>query len=730
MRLPACRLFNWTGRYVNFLVFAALIASAKAQATDTNETEIVVTATRQPISILNTPATIDVVNTEKLRAAMPAVDISEFLSRVPGLNIQNRQNYAQDTQISARGFGARASFGIRGIKIFVDDIPVTVPDGQAQGALIPMAAVSRIEVLRGPWAVAYGNAAGGVIAASTRQGNTGSNTTSQMDARSVVGADDLRVNSLLWTIPSSANEIGSITSVSGLFGAQQFSTAGFRNHSKTRREHYYARLDVPLTTTANITFTANVVKQPDTQDPLGLTRAQLEQNSRQAGTNAESFNSRKSIAHRQFGGVWTNQFADLQAKVIVYGGGRNVTQFLTTPVAAQTAASSAGGLIDLDRNFNGVGGRLGQQSALLDWSVGVDVDEANDMRRGYENFIRDGNALRLGVAGNLRRNETNRQRGVDIYGQVSAAINPHWRLHIGARQSRLDFLVRDFYVRPGNGDDSGAAHYAAFSPAVGLVRVWQKDDVRSSIHINFARGFETPTAAEMAYRADQSSGLNLDLMASRNHQFEIGYRRWATDSSIRMTAFSIQSQNEIVQSVVAAGRSSFQNAAGTKRIGLEAAMTWRPYTTIEATLGWTFMRATVAKDYVAGAATGAGARQIAAGSWLPAVPSKNLFAEVAWRRNLVGWSAQMSVRARSKMSVDDVNSAFAAGYATLAASVNFLQVVQIGAQPLEFDTFVRVDNVFDHQYVGSVISNEANQRFYETAPGRRGLVGVNARWRF
>ncbi len=702
--MPAIKpgIFAWCSP----LLFVCGLAAQPALPKDE---QIIVTATRHPLAITATPAAVDVVDAEKLRTMLPTVDLSEFLSRVPGLHIQNRQNYAQDTQISARGFGARATFGIRGIKIFVDDIPVTLPDGQAQGAIIPLAVVGKMEVLRGPWAVAYGNAAGGVIAAETVRPSP------MLSARMLRGAHGLRVDSVL------------AAAAGGSFSHQRLVTEGFRAHSRSLREHSYLRLDTSFASSAQLRLTANVIEQPNSQDPLGLTRQQVEQNPRQAGSNAALFDTRKSISHRQFGAVWSNDFADIHAKVIAYTGERHVTQFLATPVVAQAAPASAGGVIDLSRDFGGVGVRLARQGAVA-WSVGVDWDAATDTRRGYKNFVRTGTQVQTGVRGNVRRDESNTQRGVDVFGQASVALGGdwhNWHTHLGARHSRLNFAVRDHYIRAGNGDDSGGRAFAAFSPAVGLVRMQNEAGVKSSVYLSAAQGFETPTAAEMAYRQDQASGLNLDLQASRNRQLEIGWRRQAATCHASLSAFFIQSQNEIVPSVVQAGRSSFQNAAGTERRGVEASLVWRAHSQWEATLAWTWMRAVVADAYTAG-----GTRTIAAGAMLPAVPRHNLFAEVAWRRNLPGLSATMTLQARSTLPADDANTAFAAGYAMLAAALNYRHVAMLGTQPVELDGFVRMDNLLDQKYIGSVIANEANQRYFEPSPGHHVMLGLSARWRF
>ncbi len=685
--------------------------------------EIVVTstATRLPLPLTESPGAVDVVNVDALRGASAGIDLSEFLSRVPGLNIQHRHNYAQDTQISARGFGARASFGIRGIRIYVDDIPVTIPDGQAQGALIPLAALSQLDILRGPWSLAYGNAAGGVIAATTMipQGDFIAST------RLWRGQDGVAVESLqLSGAPTDA--------VAGLISWQQFQTDGYRAQSAAKREQLYAKFALKLPTQSTLMLTLNKIDQPLSLDPLGLTATQLAENPRQSGTSAILFNTRKTIAHQQIGAVLTHAFQAMSAKIIAYQGQRQVVQFLSTPVAAQLAATSAGGVIDLDRDFAGVGVRLSNTqngNNVLQWLFGLDIDSAKDNRLGAENF-RQIDAINriLGERGNLRRDETNHQRSADIFVQISMPLDGAWRAYAGMRQSRLKFSVVDRYIRPGNVDDSGERKFAALSPALGVVNVWGAKNFLSTFHLSLGQGFETPTAAEQAYRADQQSGINFNLRASRNRQMELGYRLASKRMDIRATVFAIQSIDEIVSANTVAGRSSFQNARGTSRTGTELAWRWTPDVNWQTNVAWTTIRARLTDDYLAG--VGSQARLIRAGNLLPAVPTQNLYADIGWRQGLSGFSAQIEMVARAAMFADDANLAKAAGNARLNARIGYQWPLQIAGVSGELASTIRIENALDRRDVGSVIVNDTNQRFFEPSPARSVLVGLSGKLRF
>ena len=706
------------------LLWSDLSIAQQAEVKD----EIVVTATRLPNASGSAPASVDRVAVEAIKAGLPLIDLSEVLNRVPGIVVQNRQNFAQDTQISARGFGARASFGIRGLKLFVDDIPASIPDGQGQGAVIPLFAISSIEVLRGPWAVPFGNAAGGVITAKTAMPPYTSHApnispTPQFETSVAAGPDQ----TLISTLQAGA----STENIAGHIASQRLSSDGYRAHSQVRREQSYARLDLALAAGQQLMFTGNLIRQPDTADPLGLTRAQFDADARQAPTAALAFNTRKSIHHQQLGIVYDGNAGALTWKILAYGGSREIEQYLSTPVAAQAAAGSAGGVVALDRQFHGAGFRLSAVQAIWSWTVGAEFDDAQELRRGYENFINDGNDISrriIGVKGRLRRDELNNQRALDTYGYLDWALASDWKAHAALRSNRISFASTDRYITPGNGDDSGERRYQRMTPALALVH---NLSAVSNVYVSASSGFETPTAAELAYRADRSSGLNLGLMASTNRQAELGFKQRQKNAAINIALFVVNTVDEIVPAASTAGRTTFQNGGRTSRHGLESSVDWQPFdsphpaTALAMRFSYTFLDARFRDGYQVLDSSG---RRVVSGAVIPGIPRHQFFVEAAWRRGLPGWSSVIEWQARSRVFADDANTAVAtaSGYGV----VNARLVYRFNWGAMELQPFVRLENLFDKKYVSSVIVNEANQRYFESAPPRRWMVGVSGAVRF
>ncbi|MBC7623664.1 MAG: TonB-dependent receptor, partial [Aeromicrobium sp.] len=561
---------------------------------------------------------------------------------------------------------------------------------------------------------------------TTRSGATiGGASIGGVEARAVVGADATRITTLQVAVPTRPDE-----TFGGFVASQRLTSNGYRDHSRVEREQTYAKLVLGVSAMSSLTFTANAIDQPDTQDPLGLTRAQFDAAPRQVASVATQFNTRKSIRHRQAGLVWDSRLAGLDVKAIVYGGTREVVQYLATPLSAQAAASSAGGVVDFDRTFGGAGLRLANTSGPLTWALGVDTDRATDERKGFENFISRGtaNVNELGVRGILRRDETGRQRANDVFAQANFAFDERISMQVGLRRSEVSFEIADRYVRAGNADDSGAVRFSALTPALGLSA---RIDQWSSIYVSASRGFETPTNAELAYRPDQAAGPNFSLRASKSKQVEAGFK-WINETlSLKTAAFVIRSQDEIVQASSVGGRATFQNAASTNRRGFEVSVDWKPTTAVSATAALTAIRAEVGQGYLAGG------RSVAVGNTMPAVPRGNLFVALRWHpagRGSDGLSITADVTARTRMAADDANTTYAAGYAALGLDLRYRwqAIVRTGqaGSSIEIDTFLRGDNLADAKYAGSIIVNDANSRFFESAPGRRVMVGVTAAIRF
>lgn len=652
------------------------------------------------------PASTTVVELDAAEAPPP--NIGAALVEVPGLLARERQNQAQDTQLSIRGFGARSTFGVRGVRLYVDGVPATAPDGQGQLSHFALFGADRAEVLRGPFSALYGNSSGGVVQLFSADGG-------EPGARlqAVAGADDSR------QFGARLSGGGERTGYSASLARSE--TDGFRRHSAARRDSANLRWRADLGDRGRLTLVANRFDAPDAQDPLGLTRAEAMADPRAASAAALLYDTRKSVMQQQVGAT-----ADLALaaghglRAMAYAGRREVEQFLSVPRAAQASPSSAGGGVDLGGDYGGGdlrwlwAGELGGRA--FDVAAGVALDTQRQQRRGYENFLGDA----LGVRGALRRDENNVARSVDRYLQASWQLAPRWSLLAGARNSRVRYESDDHFVTAANPDDSGRADYAQTMPVAGLVFAPQRD-VR--IHLALGRGFETPTFNELSYRADTAPGLAFDLRPARSRNVELGYRwRGAHDARFEAALFRADTDDELGVARNVGGRASYRNVGRARREGLELSAIvplrthwqWQfAYTRLAARFRDAFALCTAAGCTTPDARVSAGAR-------LPGTARDQFASRLAWSDG--NWTAAAQTVAVGAVSVDDRGTQRAPGYGLVDLELGRRWRSRAGA----LSGFVRVDNLFDRRYIGSVIVNESNGRYYE--PGADRTASVALRW--
>ncbi|WP_194721763.1 TonB-dependent receptor family protein [Noviherbaspirillum malthae] len=669
-------------------------AGAKAQQEKQLE-EVVVSASRSEQKRFDAPASIDAVQVDPLRAASPLVNLSELLGTVPGIQIRERQNYAQDLQLSVRGFGTRSTFGVRGVRVLVDGIPATMPDGQGQAATATLTSARRIEILRGPVAQLYGNAAGGVVQVFTAEPPL---APQKPYASASLGAGSDGQRQVGFTLAGGAETLG------GLLDVSRYETDGYRDHSAAERTQVNAKVLWQPSSSTKVTGIVNIFDQPLAQDPLGLTRAQFEQNPRQVAPVALTFDTRKTIEQKQAGLLFEHKFDRSNTiNARLYAGTREVFQTLSFSGAA---ANSSGGVVDLDNHYRGAGlswTHATQAGGMpLNWTLGMEADDLDQTRRGFVN--------NNGTPGALRRDERDNANNVDIFGQVDWTFAEQWKATAGLRSSRVRLSVDDRYITAASPNDSGSVEYRNTSPVLGLV--WYAND-NLNFYGNLGRGFESPTLAESAYRAG-ATGPNLGLQPSKSRQGEIGMKWRSGAQSVDLAIFTARSKDEIVPQTTENGRSIFQNIDSVERRGFEAS--WRnDMGRIGTQLAYTLLDA----RFKQGFASGSGA--VAAGNRLPGAPMHSLFAQIE-ARPLQGLSTALEMRAESKTYVDDVNSETAPGYAVF----NLRAAQEFRAGATTWTLFGRIDNLFDRDYAGSVIVNDGNRRFYEPAPGRRFFVGLRA----
>ena len=470
------------------------------------EQTMIVSATPQTVSELDTPAAVSVVNGDDMRHATPRINLSESLGSVPGLQIQNRQNYAQDLQLSVRGFGARSTFGVRGIRMYVDGIPATMPDGQGQTSNIDLSSIDSVEVLRGPFSALYGNASGGVINMTTQTGQQ----PPTLEASSYYGSYGT------WRYGMKATgAMGDGThagDVDYTVSTTRFTTKGFRDHSGARKNLANAKLGVRIDDASKLTLIFNSVDMK-ANDPGGLSYQEWQNNPRQS-PRGDQYNTRKTIKQTQAGLRYDRQLsAQDDLSVMMYAGEREMTQYQSIPYQPQLRPSHSGGVIDMQRHYQGVDTRWTHRGELLvpvTFTTGLNYENMSEDRRGYENFVMNNGVPDYGVKGDKRRDERNLMWNVDPYLQTSWQLTQKLSVDAGVRYSSVWFDSNDHYVTPGNGDDSGDASYHKWLPA-GSVKYAVTD--AWNLYAAAGRGFETPTINELSYRADNQG----DRDASRRN---------------------------------------------------------------------------------------------------------------------------------------------------------------------------------------------------------------------
>lgn len=694
------------------LSLAAAVASAfplPGQTAETSSDVVVITASRIEHNSQDIPAAIDVVDAARIRDGQLRVNASEALVAVPGLVVQNRHNYAQDLQISSRGFGARSAFGVRGVRLIADGIPATMPDGQGQAATFNLDRAQRIEVLRGPFSALYGNHSGGVVQLFTQDGKAPPSV-----EMSVMGGSD-------GTRKADVSAQGKSGTMGYVLDASRFDTDGYRDHSAARRDQAFAKLTFEPDQRSRLTVVASALRQDDSEDPLGVQWSTFQRDPR-AGeidpndtatprrTFAQRYDTRKSIDHQQVGASYDIHFGENRLHLMLYGGNREVMQYQAFSRAFQAPASHSGGVIDFDRTFHGAAITWRDvrrfDTGALRTTVGVDYDRSKDDRKGFENFVGD----RLGVRGALRRDEKDVVSNVDPYIQSEWQAGP-WRLTGGLRHSRVKVDVDDRFLA--NGNDSGAMTFTRTTPVLGAL---YKVTPALSIYASAARGFETPTLNESFYSA--TGGFNFGLRPARSTHVEAGAKlRLAESTRADVALFQVRTRDELVVDAASGGRTSYRNAGRTLRQGVELSFdtTWAQGFSAHAAL--TGLRAIYDEAF----------GNVAEGNRIPGVARVTAYAELAWKDSADRYGAALEMLASGRVYAEDSNREQPApGYGLLNLRLQAQQPV--GGWRLR--EFVRLGNLLDRTYVGSVIVGDTNKRYYEASPGRNWQAGFSAQYLF
>lgn len=678
--------------------FALLVVAAPAitpalRAQDSTRARLPlvrVTATREgPRSPLELPYAITVTRPDSL-AALRRTGVDELLFAIPGVALANRQNPAQDPRVSIRGFGARSAFGVRGVRVLQDGVPVTLPDGQTPVDVLDLEGAERVEVVRGSASSLYGNAAGGVIDIRSAQPSS----VFAPFARIVGGGSTPTVTAT--GAAGTAGPVGITSSITRIVGR------GYRDYSDQRATKGAVRMLLwPGDGPSPLVLSARITDVTRAESPGALTRAQYDADPRQADALAVRKGAGKAVRQGDLSLVATHALgANANVDASAFGSARTLANPLTQAI------------VDVKRASGGASARVSGHGLVGDrdvrLSAGADAQWLNDDRQEYDNCI---GAVCAGGAterGALRKNQRELVSSVGPFVRGEIAVASRLLASAGVRSDAVQFRLRDRLISATNPDDSGDRTMHAVSPAVGLV--WRSSTL-SSIYANVSSSFETPTTTELGNKADGSAGINPDLNPQRTTTFEVGTKGFLSGTGIHwdVAAFEARARDELVPFDIpnGNGRRYFRNAGRTVRRGGEVGLDVEsgPFS-MRAAYDYSHFRYV---SYVVGTTSFAGKR-------IPGVPEHALMTSASWRAGQTLFSATADLA--GTLEVDDGNTAQAPGRAVFGLAVSR----DVRAGGVKLAPMLALQNVGGVRSVGSVSVNAAGGKFFEPAPGRLLLV--------
>ncbi|MBI1732438.1 MAG: TonB-dependent receptor [Gammaproteobacteria bacterium] len=678
---------------LHLILASALAISVGSRAESLQE--INVTATRLDQKLADIPGGASVVTAVDLHGGRQELGLDESLARVPGVFFQNRYNFTQDLRISIRGFGARSNFGIRGIKIFVDDIPSTLADGQSGVDDVDLGSIVRAEVIRGPSSSLYGASAGGVASLYTEDGPM----SPFVEATVGVGEYDHQKYQL--------KAGGQLNRLNYLLNASYLNNDGYRDHSEVNHSLFNSKFRYAIDDVSDLTLAINAVDSPVADDAGALTPDEVEADPKQAQARNLSSNAGEALEQQKLGWVYRRELADgHEIRLRNYYTWRDFGNFL--PLGTHIPFSAIDGVVEFDRFFYGGGAQFTWTGALFGrpnrFSAGFDIDRQEDDRQRFVN--------NSGNKGALTFDQMEEATEWGIYVRDVLALTDTVQLTVGGRFDQVDLDVEDRFFA--NGDQSSNVDFDEFSPSVGLT--WNVvGDMR--LYANYSTAFETPTFTELGNPA-QDLGVNLggfnNIEAQTADGFEVGTRGtlWGR-VSFDLSVFDMNVEDEVTNVVSTGNRAFFENA-DTDRFGFEAGVIADLLDDLRLTLAYTY------SDFEFDTFP---ANPAAEGMRLPGIPEQQFYAELAWR-HASGFFLIGDVLAVDELFTNNTNTGTSEAYAV----ANLRAGCEFTWGQMRLTPYVGINNLFDESYIGNVRLNAFGDRTYEPAPDANAYGGLTIRY--
>jgi iron complex outermembrane receptor protein len=647
--------------------------------------DITVSATRVDKSLYDVPAAVGVVDQDSISSGKQKLGLDESLVRLPGMFMQNRNNFAQSLKISIRGFGARANFGTRGIKLYQDGIPLTTVDGQGGIEDVDLNSINRIEVMRGPASSLYGSSSGGVMNFFT--GDVGI-IDPYVEANFSKGEHQTNLANI--------KTGGQLNKLDYFLNLSHLDVTGYRDHNRTRNTKFNSKFKYNIDSTSDFTTIFTAYDAPQADDPGGINQASVDLDRRQARAQNVNLNAGEDIDQQKLGFVYRKEIAANQELTFRnYYVHRNFQGLL--PITGS-------GFVEFERDQFGGGVQYNISSNLFGrdnrTTVGFDIDTQEDDRQRYAN--------NNGAQGAQALNQLEQGDSIGLYLRNELDLTDKLELSLGIRYDRVDLDVKDRFLS--DGDQTAELNFEELSPMVGLLC---KLNSAANLYTNISTVFETPTFTELAGVA---AGGFANVTSQKALNYEIGLKGVVNPRfNYDLAVYYIEVEDEIINTSNVGGRTFFNNADTTRK-GFESSVSFIPVTGVNMLMSYTYNDFKFDNFPVSVCTT-------CAGNKLPGLPEHNFYSELAYTHPS-GFFSSIDFQFVSNMFLDNANTAQNRPYGVSNLRAGYITTLG----DLEITPYAGVNNLFDEEYIGNVRINAFGSRYFEPAPEFNAYAGLNVRY--
>lgn len=653
--------------------------------------EVTVEAALIPQSIEKLPLAIDRLERDAVGKAQAQLGLDESLTSIPGLVLQNRFNFAQDLRVSIRGFGARAAFGIRGVKILVDGIPETLADGQGSVDSIDIGSIGNIEVIRGPASSLYGNASGGVILINSDFDRAENG----VEVRVATGGDGYNKQQV-----SANGRAGDRDQLSYIASYSNLKVDGYRDHSEHENRLFNSRMRYRFADDSTLNLALSYTDQPVSNDPGGINAADLAANRRAARDRNVQLNAGEALDQTRLGLSYSRGIGEQ--------GQLTISNYHSWRDFAGRIPLSSNGVINFNRYFAGGGIRYSHRAdtALPTTTIiGIDYDRQDDDRKRFAN--------NNGIAGNQVLNQNETVSSLGLYIQNHTELSEQWLLTAGLRFDEVRFEVDDKLA-----SNSSDSRLEQLSPMIGSSFALTP---ALNLYATVSTSFETPTTTELAL--PDGTGLNTRLNPQEAINYEIGVKGLADSRhSYSLAIFQIDVDDEIIGLEDNLGRDIFVNAGESSRQGVELSLQSQLTTTLSASLAYTW------SDFEFDRFIDANGNDFS-GKQLPGLPNNQVHIELNYS-NEAGMFASIETLYTDELPLNNANSQFTEE--SLVTDMRLGIRLERGSdeETIIIEPFMGISNLFNEDYLSNVRTNAFGSRFFEAAPDRNVYGGVTLRYQY